>query len=723
MNLIPPKDAGLYLALFSVHGLVRGTDMELGRDADTGGQVKYVVELARALGDQPGVARVDLFTRLIDDPKLDSSYAQREEPISGNARIVRIPCGPRRYVRKERLWPYLDAYIDHCLQYFRHLGMIPDLVHGHYADAGFICSRLAGFLGVPMVFTGHSLGRVKRQRLLESGVAAEKIESKYRISQRIEAEELALDSAALVVASTHQEVDEQYALYDQYAAKSMRVLPPGVDLERFYPAPRGVWRSPVRERFDRFLSQPNKPMILALSRADERKNIGALVKAYGKRPDLQEIANLVIVAGNRERIEKLPSAQRKVFTEILMLIDRYDLHGKVAYPKHHEADEVPDFYRLAARRKGLFVNPALTEPFGLTLIEAAASGLPVVATQDGGPQDIVKACKNGLLIDPLDIEAMGDALVHALGDARQWQRWRRDGIAGARRHYTWDGHAKNYLGQAKRIVQRSTRKQSLVASRNRLPTVKRLIVTDLDDCLSGDEEARDAFFARLHADGSKVGFGIATGRRIENVLRLRKRMNIPMPDILVTSAGTEIHYGHWVVQDMSWQQHIDHWWYPEKIQTALSGFKGMRLQPRVEQRQFKISYYIDPQKSSPPREILRYLRQLDLHVNLVFSHGQYLDLLPVRASKGLALRFLSLKWGMAPEQMLVAGGSGNDEDMLRGNTLAVVVGNHQAELRRLKGRPSIYFAKAENAWGILEGIDHYGFLDQAVQQEKELATS
>ena len=58
----------------------------------------------------------------------------------------------------------------------------------------------------------------------------------------------------------------------------------------------------------------------------------------------------------------------------------------------------------------MFVNPALTEPFGLTLIEAAASGLPFVATEDGGPRDIVANCKSGVLVDPLDSQALAEAL-------------------------------------------------------------------------------------------------------------------------------------------------------------------------------------------------------------------------------------------------------------------------------------------------------------------------
>ena len=69
---------GLYIVLISVHGLIRGEDLELGRDADTGGQTKYVVELARALAANPEVGRVDLVTRQIFDAKVSDDYAEPE---------------------------------------------------------------------------------------------------------------------------------------------------------------------------------------------------------------------------------------------------------------------------------------------------------------------------------------------------------------------------------------------------------------------------------------------------------------------------------------------------------------------------------------------------------------------------------------------------------------------------------------------------------------------
>ncbi|NET73887.1 MAG: glycosyltransferase, partial [Sphaerospermopsis sp. SIO1G2] len=160
---------GLYIILVSVHGLIRGENLELGRDADTGGQTKYVVELANALAKNPQVERVDLVTRLVHDSQVSPDYAQPIEKLSDKAQIIRLNCGPRRYLRKEVLWPHLDNMADELLRHIRKVGRIPNVIHTHYADAGYVGSRVAGWLGTPLVHTGHSLGRVKQERLLAQG--------------------------------------------------------------------------------------------------------------------------------------------------------------------------------------------------------------------------------------------------------------------------------------------------------------------------------------------------------------------------------------------------------------------------------------------------------------------------------------------------------------------------------------------------------------------------
>lgn len=709
------KDRKLYIVMISIHGLVRGHDMELGRDADTGGQILYVVELARALAAHPEVGRVDLLTRRVIDPKVDSDYAEPVEQIAHNAHIVRLECGPRRYLRKEVLWPYLDGFIDRAIHHIRNVGEVPDIIHGHYADAGFAGARLAGLLGVPFVFTGHSLGRVKYERLLERGIKEENIESQYNMSQRIEAEETTLDAAAVVIASTQQEVREQYFLYDNYQPKRMEVIPPGVDLSRFHAPRRGEPKPVVQKVICRFLEDTTKPMILALSRPDERKNIMTLVRAYGESKELQEIANLVIVLGNRDEIQIMEKGPRDVLTQLLMLIDRYDLYGKVAYPKHHSPEEVPRYYRLAARTKGVFVNPALTEPFGLTLIEAAASGLPIIATRDGGPQDIMKFCKNGKLIDPLDADGMAQVLLEALTDRKQWQRWSKSGIRGAHKYFSWPGHAESYVRTIRKLLGAKQRTHISPPGRNRLPTVDRIAISSLDGTLIGDEPGLRALVDRLRHTASRIGFGVATARNLDMTLKALKEWNLPIPDLLISAMGSEIYYGHngtRLVADHGWHRHIDYRWEPDALKEAIAELPGLKLQPKAKQSEFKISYNMKPDIAMTPREIKRYLRRIDLHANLIYSHQSYLDLLPLRASKGQALRYLSLKWGLPLERFLVVGDSGNDEDMLTGETLAAVVANHSDELSHLRDDPNILFTEGGHAWGVLEAIEYYNFLGE-----------
>ena len=706
------RGKGLYLMLISIHGLIRGENLELGRDADTGGQTTYVVELLKALAGNPRVERVDLLTRQVIDSKVDDSYSRPEEEVAPGAYIIRIPCGPRRYLRKEVLWPYLENFADMTLRHLRKIQRLPDWIHSHYADAGFVGARLANLLGVPLIHTGHSLGRIKKQRLLDKGMPEDRIESRYNITQRIEAEEITLDTASLVVTSTRQEVEEQYCLYDNYRPGSMAVLPPGTDLNRFRPPRDGEEEPPFMGELARFLRNPEKPMILALSRADERKNIAGLVDAYGENDRLRKLANLVIVAGNREDIKDLDKGSRRVLTSLLLQIDRHDLYGLTACPKHHRPEEVPDIYRLAAQSGGVFVNPALTEPFGLTLIEAAASGLPVVATENGGPQEIIQNCQNGLLVDPLDSKAMGDAICKVLSNRERWQEWAKKGLMGAKEHYTWEGHVNKYLDAAEKVLKHKSFSKPDRKVKSKLPTLDRLLISDIDNTLIGDEEGLKEFLELLQRASSAVGlgFGVATGRNLESTLAVLEKWQVPPPDILITAVGSEIYYGRPLAMDHSWHRHINFRWQPGKLWEVMQKIPGIRPQPREEQLGFKLSFYVDPKNFPGIRELKRRLRKLNLRAQIIYSHGELLDLLPIRASKGQAVRFISLKWGIPVRRILTAGDSGNDREMLEGGTLGVVVGNHSSELASLKGKERIYFAGQSHARGIKEGIEHYNFL-------------
>lgn len=720
---VPADVLGLYVLSLSVHGLVRGEEVELGRDADTGGQVLYVLDQARNLAKEREVQLVEVVTRQVWDQRVDVSYGEPREELDDGVRIVRLPFGPRRYLRKESLWPYLPSLVDQIMRMVRARGRAPDIIHGHYADAGFVGAQVAKILGVPFLFTGHSLGRVKKARLLEQDQAEDVLEERYRFSTRIEAEEGALETAALVVASTRQEVRDQYQLYDHYEPDRMTVIPPGVDLSRFTPASEGedLPSSPVESEVNRFLSKPGKPLIMAMARADERKNFATLVKAFGENAKLREKTNLLLVMGNRQDIQEMPAGARRVLTDVLVLIDRYDLYGSVAYPKEHRSEDVPHLYRMAAASRGVFVNPALTEPFGLTLLEAAASGLPVVATNDGGPQDILEACRNGLLVDPTDPELLGRKLLEAIEYPERWKSWSENGVRGVHENFSWKAHAERYLGELERALGGLPAEEGVrsLSRRRRLPRLDRVLFTDVDNTLTGDEEGLAALKEALDQAGTNVGFGIATGRTLEEALGLLEELEVRPPDILLTATGTEIHYGEPLVMDRSWQRQIDYRWEPDRVKGALSTMPGVDLLEDGSETSFRLRFRLAGSHDPDVSAIRRRLRREGLHVIATLDHETDLDVTPVRASPGLAIRFLSHKWHLAPARILVAGDSGNDADMLSGETLGVVVGNHTPELDDLRGRPRVHFAEAKHAWGVLEGIQHYDFFDQIRLPDEE----
>ncbi len=726
------KRNGLYLQLISIHGLIRGHSLELGRDADTGGQTKYVVELARALAGHEDVAQVDLVTRLIRDKDISSDYSNPIEEICDGARIVRIQCGGRKYLRKELLWPHLEEFIDKTIKFITSQEGPPDIYHGHYADAGYVAMQLAEAFDTPFFFTGHSMGRNKLAKLLADGMKKTEIIRQYKITTRIDTEESIIKKADMIIVSTQQEIDKQYGLYTNVGAGKFTVIPPGIELEAFYPyydsqldidllsEEAKQTKITLNNELNRFWAKPEKPFILALCRPDQRKNISGLIEAYGSDKELQAIANLAIFAGIRQDINLMGENEKTVLTDMLLQMDRFDLYGKLAIPKKHDfATEVPTLYRMCAQSHGVFVNPALVEPFGLTLVEASACGLPIVATNDGGPVDIIRNCESGRLVDVGQPQAIGGALKEILIDQDLWNTFSNNGINGVRKNYSWLTHSTRTMEQYYRCLpdlsaennHRSTHLQNpqRPSFGKRLSGLGKLMITDIDNTLIGDDDSLYQLLDLLDKHRSELAWGVATGRSLELTLEAMTENNIPMPDILICSVGTEMYYGPDLRMDKGWKQHISHNWKPESIKETLTQFDFLVFQEAEGQRSHKISYYLE-NIDDRLEQIKRALDEQKLRCQVIYSHNQFLDILPQRASKGRAVNYLQYKYEFLPRHVMVAGDSGNDADMLEGKTRGLIVGNHSEDLAYLKDAARVYFSTGKYAAGIIEGLYHYGFV-------------
>ncbi len=730
---------GYYIQMFSPHGLIRFNNPEIGRDKDTGGQVKYVLELLESLSQHPHVRKVDLFTRRIVDKRVSSSYEKEVETINEKARIVRMTCGGNAYRQKESLWDYLDEFIDKTIRFTEKEDDFPDVAHGHYADGSYLAGQISEVFGIPLLVTSHSLGRNKQNILLHEGLSFEKINEKFNMDRRIAIEENMLQTADVIIVSTLQEIDTQYSLYTNKNSGRFEVVPPGVNNDLFYPFYRfdmpsfkmtieqeqALYR--VNSEIERFLFNPSKPLILSIGRADKRKNFETIIQSYGQDKELQAMANLAIFAGVRKDITQMPADEQELLTNLLLMLDKYDLYGKMAIPKKNDPKvEVPEIYRVAARKKGVFVNATPGENFGLTIVEAAACGLPVVASPTGGPKEILGHCNNGLLVDVEDPTAIADALKKIIADQTVWEKYSANGIKAVNQLYSWSAHADKYINIIQDLFKRKD--TDALSFTNKTAYGKKLvgadlfIICDLDGTLvdanktDGLNELKDWIIE--HRD--KIVFGVASGRNREITQKAFTDYNLPNPDILICSAGSEIYYTDKFIPDNGWESHIDFQWKKSELQNALSKFPGIRLQEPAAQWRFKLSYYVDDNFNEDDLANLnKFLEDQKLRAKILLTENHYLDLLPFRAGKGSAVRYLSYKWKMPMGNIITAGNSGNDIDMLKGKTKGIVVANYSPELEDLRKNKNIYFAKSILSEGILEGINYYLSTDPSLNTSLE----
>ncbi|WP_084368665.1 glycosyltransferase family 1 protein [Rhizobium sp. RU36D] len=408
------------IALVSTHGYV-AAQPPLGA-ADTGGQVVYVLELAKKLAQLGHL--VDIYTRRFEDqPEIDI--------VDDHVRVVRIPCGGPDFIPKEYLHRHLTEWSEKALRFIGRENLTYQFVNSHYWDAGVAGQRLSEALSVPHIHTPHSLGIwKKRQMETDYPDRKERFEKEFNFKERIQHELIIYRSCQLVVATTPIQLD---MLMADYGLKGNRVhmIPPGYDDNRFFPV-SSASREMIRHRLG-FEGQ----VVLALGRLATNKGYDLLVDAFSVLASRVPDARLRLALGGENLDQQEAAILRQLHEQVeqLGLKDRVDFTGFVA------DEDLPDYYRAA----DLFALSSRYEPFGMTAIEAMASGTPTVITIHGGLFRAVSYGRHALYGDPFDKEDFGITMMKPFKHPRLNDRLSRMGAHKARSLFTWTGIAQQLI--------------------------------------------------------------------------------------------------------------------------------------------------------------------------------------------------------------------------------------------------------------------------------------
>ncbi len=484
------------IAIVSPHGFL-GQSGVLGKP-DTGGQVVYILDQVRALEKEMRRSihdqgldvepKIVVLSRLIPESE-GTTCNQPIEQIMGteNARILRVPFRTAEgdviphWISRFEIWPYLEQFAVETEGALKaELGGKPDFILGNYSDGNLVASLLAGWMGVTQCNIAHALEKTKYKN---SDLNWAEMDDKYHFSCQFTADLISMNTADFIITSSYQEIagtEESVGQYESHQAFTMpglyrvisgidsfdpkfNIVSPGADPDVFFPFNESELRNPVvKEEIQELvfggsaphargiLQDKNKPILLAMSRLDVIKNMAGLVDWYARNPELREMANLFLVGGfldpdnssDRDEVAQIEGMHR--------LFDEHALEGSARWVEMQtDKNRVGEIYRSVADTRGAFVQPALFEGFGLTVVEAMSSGLPVFATRFGGPLEIVEDDVSGFHIDPHHGEdasqRMAEFFKETAEDPTDWDRISNAGVARVKLKYNWELHAEKLL--------------------------------------------------------------------------------------------------------------------------------------------------------------------------------------------------------------------------------------------------------------------------------------
>ncbi|MDQ6680701.1 MAG: glycosyltransferase family 1 protein [Pseudomonadota bacterium] len=395
---MPP--APLRIALISEHA----SPLASIGSIDAGGQNIYVLNVAKTLarcGHQ-----VDVLTRR-DSPSLPATVDVRP-----GMRVVHLPAGPAKFVPKEQLLHHMPAFLNAARELLLN-SLDYDVIHAHFFMSGLVGLRLKEIFGVPLAMTFHALGLVRREHQgANDGFPP----------VRVAIERCIVRDADRLIAECPQDETDLQRLYGA-RAENISTVPCGVDLHEFGPGCKAGARRELGLDDAEFL-------ILQLGRMVPRKGVDNVVRALALLgPDVK--ARLLVVGGESARPD--PQATPEI-GRLQRLAEACGVADRVTFTGQRQRHELRACYQAA----DVFVTTPWYEPFGITPLEAMASGTPVIGSAVGGIKHSVVDGITGFLVPPHDPAALAERLRQLHENRWLGQAMGRSGVRRVRALFTWD---------------------------------------------------------------------------------------------------------------------------------------------------------------------------------------------------------------------------------------------------------------------------------------------
>ncbi len=470
---------------------------------DTGGQVVYILDQVKALEKVMAeslkvsglevIPKIIVLTRLIPNAG-DTNCNKRFEKINGtlNSWILRVPFRTNNknitdnWISRFEIWPYIEEFSDDAfVALSAEFGGRPDLVIGNYSDGNLAAYLLSRKFKVTQCNIAHAL---EKSKYLFSALYWYDLEKFYNFSLQFTADLIAINSADFIISSSFQEIagtDNSIGQYESYQHFTMpglyrvtngvdlnhvkfNIVSPGVNPKNYFPYTQKDFR--IKETtsylnkllFGNYvdpetigvLEDPEKIPLFTMARLDRIKNITFLAELFGESKELQKIANLIIVAGKIDENQTHDNEEKEQIRKMHYILKTHNLYDKVRWiGKLFPKDEAGEVYRLIADRKGIFIQPALFEGFGLTVLEAMVSGLPCFATKYGGPLEIIQNKINGFHINPVDKEETSEIIINFIDNYRKnpsvWDTVSQNSIKRVNEKYNWKLYSERLLSLSK----------------------------------------------------------------------------------------------------------------------------------------------------------------------------------------------------------------------------------------------------------------------------------